>query len=521
MTNKQIPLDVLDTGGSAYVSERKVYPRDVSGLFTRLRTAAVFWLLGMFYLFPWLNWDGRQAVLFDLPARKFYVFGLTFWPQDFIFLAMLLMIAALSLFFFTALAGRLWCGYACPQTVWTEVFLWMERAFEGDRPKRMKLDAGPWTREKLLRKTAKHTAWLLFALWTGFTFVGFFTPIRDLAAHTPFLGVPGWGWSSWETFWVFFYALATWGNAGFLREQVCKYMCPYARFQSAMFDRNTLIIAYDLMRGEPRGPRKRGLASVLERGRGLLDIRTATDYVFRASKHPSAATQAAHAKGTITWDGDLSQVEPLPKFQPEQLGDCIDCTICVQVCPTGIDIRNGLQYECIACGACIDACNEVMDKLGYPQGLIRYSTQNAIDGVPTRVLRPRIVVYGLILLGLMVAWGWGVTHRSPLIAEVLRDRNALYQQDGDRLRNDYTLKLANKTDRAQTYRIRLEADPALGLALSGDPLEINVPAGTVVSQAVEVVAPVSVKGRHPVSFIVEASHGEARAKVDSTFFGPL
>ena len=392
MGNKQIPLEMLDDVGSAYVSERKVYPRDVSGTFNRLRVAAVFWLLGMYYLFPWLQWDGRQAVLFDLPVRKFHVFGLTFWPQDFLFLAMLLMIAALALFFFTALAGRLWCGYACPQTVWTEVFLWMERAIEGDRMKRIKLDAGPWNRVKILRKGGKHLAWLAFALWTGFTFVGFFTPIRELAARAwPF------AWGGWETFWILFYAFATWGNAGFLREQVCKYMCPYARFQSAMFDRNTLVIAYDPMRGEPRGPRKRGLGSVLQRTRGLLDVATAYDYVFRASRHPSAAAQQAQAHATITFDGGLDAA-PLPKFAPVELGDCIDCTLCVQVCPVGIDIRNGLQYECIACGACIDACDAVMDKVGYPRGLIRYSTQNAIDGKPTRVLRPRIIVYGVILL---------------------------------------------------------------------------------------------------------------------------
>ena len=342
--SRRIPIDVVDEqGNSLYISERKIYPRDVAGRLNRLRVAAVFWLLGMFYLFPWLPWDGRQAVLFDLPARKFYVFGLSFWPQDFLFLALLLIIAAMALFFFTALAGRLFCGYACPQTVWTEVFLWMERWTEGDRHQRMKLDAGPWSREKVLRKGGKHVLWLVFALWTGFTFVGFFTPIRELAARAPL------AWGGWETFWVFFYALATWGNAGFLREQVCKYMCPYARFQSAMFDRNTLIIAYDPMRGEPRGPRKRGLGSVLERARGLLEKSVAYDYVFRAHQHPTAADNRLQARGTITFAGAGAQVEPLPKFAPEQLGDCIDCTICVQVCPTGIDIRNGLQYECIGC----------------------------------------------------------------------------------------------------------------------------------------------------------------------------
>ena len=514
MGNKQIPLEVLDSGGAAYVSERKVYPRDVSGPLNRLRVAAVFWLLGMFYLFPWLSWDGRQAVLFDLPARKFHVFAITFWPQDFLFLAMLLMIAALALFFFTALAGRLWCGYACPQTVWTEVFLWMESAIEGDRHKRMKLDAGPWTREKLLRKGGKHVVWLLFALWTGFTFVGFFTPIRELAARAwPYQ------WGGWESFWVFFYALATWGNAGFLREQVCKYMCPYARFQSAMFDRNTLIIAYDPMRGEPRGPRKRGLGSVLERARGLLSKETAYDYVFRAGKHPSAASQAAHAKGTITWDGDLGDVAPLPKFAPEELGDCIDCTICVQVCPTGIDIRNGLQYECIACGACIDACDAVMEKVGYPKGLIRYSTQNAIDGKPSRVLRPRIFVYGTILLALMLGWVWGVTHRTPLIAEVLRDRNALFRETAAGIENGYTLKIVNKTDRAQRYRITFSSDAA-GLALREAPT-VDVAAGSVASQPLTLVAPAGTRGRHALHFEVSALDGKARETVDSSFFGPL
>ena len=513
--SKRIPLDVVDgQGNSLYVSERKVYPRDVSGRFNRLRVAAVVWLLGMFYVFPWLRWDGRQAVLFDLPARKFYVFGLVFWPQDFLFLALLLIIAALALFFFTALAGRLFCGYACPQTVWTEVFLWMERWTEGDRSRRMKLDAGPWNREKILRKGAKHALWLAFALWTGFTFVGFFTPISDLTSRlVPF------AWGGWETFWVLFYALATWGNAGFLREQVCKYMCPYARFQSAMFDRNTLIIAYDPMRGEPRGPRKRGLASVLERARGLLSVATANDYVFRASRHPSAASQQVHAASTVTFDGG-TDAAPLPKFAPDELGDCIDCTLCVQVCPTGIDIRNGLQYECIACGACIDACDEVMLKVGYPKGLIRYSTQNAIDGNPTRVLRPRILVYGLLLLGLLVAWGWGVTHRSELIAEVLRDRNALYRETAEGVENGYTLKLVNKTDQPQRYVIDVAAADLPTLRLR-EASEVDVAAGAVASRPLTLVAPRGTGGRHDLRITVRTRDGATTRSVDSSFFGPM
>lgn len=516
--NKKIAIDLLDDGGNAlYVSERKIYPRDVQGGFQTWRKLAVVVLLGMFYVFPWLRWDGRQAVLFDLPARKFYVFGLNFWPQDFVFLAMLLIIAGLALFFFTALAGRLWCGYACPQTVWTEVFLWMEQWTEGDRNARMKLDAGPWNRNKLMRKGSKHVLWLVFALWTGFTFVGFFTPITDLAARTPFIGQPP-GWGGWETFWVLFYALATWGNAGFLREQVCKYMCPYARFQSAMFDRNTLIIAYDPMRGEPRGPRKRGLQSVLERARGLLDAKTAYDYVVRAA-HFGTDT-AMQAAGTTAVTDVGMKVEPLPKFAPDELGDCIDCTICVQVCPTGIDIRNGLQYECIACGACIDACDQVMDKMGYPHGLIRYATQNAIDGKATRVLRARVWLYGALLLALCLAWAWGVANRSPLIAEVLRDRNALYRQAGDnRIENSYTLKLVNKDTAPHTFRITLQA-PA-GIVLRDGELTVEAQAEQVANLPIVVSAPQDVRGKQAVTFRVQRTDGAAQTDVPSTFFGPM
>src|SRR5690606_7558913 len=421
---------------------------------------------------------------------------------------------ALTLFFVTALAGRLWCGFACPQTVWTETFLWMERWTEGDRAARMKLDAGPWNGEKILRKGAKHTLWLVFALWTGFTFVGFFTPIGELGAR-----LPQWQWGGWETFWVLFYALATWGNAGFLREQVCKYMCPYARFQSAMFDRNTLIIAYDPMRGEPRGPRKRGVGSILQRGRALLDQVTAYDFVFRAALHPTAADNRVQAAGTITLAGAGAVAEPLPKFAPDELGDCIDCTMCVQVCPTGIDIRNGLQYECIACGACIDACDSVMDKMGFERGLIRYSTQNAIDNKPTRVMRPRVLVYGALLLVLGVAWVAGVNMRSPLIVEVLRDRNALYRVADGQVENDYTIKVVNKSDEPHTYRIAIDGAP--DIQLRGNLDAVRAGPQQVISVPVILGAPDSLKGRHPLTFRVETVDGEASETVDSSFFGPM
>ena len=461
------PQAAAATGSDGYVSlyqaQKKIYPRSVTGLFAKWRWFFVFATQIFFYGMPWLQWGGRQALLFDLEARRFYIFGLVLYPQDVIYLSGILIISAMLLFLFTAVAGRQWCGYACPQTVYTEIYLWMERKIEGDRSARMRLDAAPMSAAKFGRKAAKQLAWIAFGLWTGFTFVGYFTPIRELAGH-----VLSWSLGPWETFWIFFYGFATYGNGGYMREQVCKYMCPYARFQSAMFDKDTLIVTYDAKRGEPRGARSK-------------------------------------------------------KADPKALGlgDCVNCTLCVQVCPTGIDIRNGLQYECIACGACIDACDEVMAKMGYPKGLIRYSTLNAIDGKPTRVLRPRVVVYGLILLGLLAGWTWGVLHRSPLIAEVLRDRNALYQQAGDHIANSYTLKLVNKTDTAQTYRVRLEADPALHLRLAGEPLELQVPAGAVASQAIEIDAPANVRGRHPLALVLEDGDGSAKARVESAFFGPI
>ena len=417
---------------SYYAAHQKVYPREVSGTFSRLRITAAWMLLGLFYGLPWLRWEGRQAILFDLPARQFHLFGLTLWPQDFVFLAWLLVIAALSLFFFTAVAGRLWCGYACPQTVWTEVFLWMERVTEGSRARRMKLDAAPWSVDKLGRKLSKQVLWIGFAAWTGFTFVGFFTPITELANRVLAFSATG-----WETFWIVFYGFATYGNAGFLREQVCKYMCPYARFQSAMFDRDTLIISYDTARGEPRGGRRKGL---------------------------DPATRG--------------------------LGSCTDCTLCVQVCPTGIDIRNGLQYECIACAACIDACDSVMDRMGYPRGLVRYDTQHRLEHRSTRILRPRVIVYGVLLAALIAGFIVALAMRKPVGLDVLHDRNTLYRSlaTGE-IENVYLLKIMNKDTRPHQFRVTLDSDEDEGdNAHRLDPQEptFTVPSGEVFNAAVRV-----------------------------------
>ena len=415
---------------SYYEARKKVYPREIKGRFQRLRTLAVFALLGLYYVLPWVQWGDRQALLFDLPARKFYIFNLTFWPQDFYLMAGLLIISAVSLFFVTALAGRLWCGYACPQTVWTEVFLWMEHWTEGDRRQRMKLDKAPWGREKILRKTSKQFLWITFSIWTGFTFVGFFTPVTELGARLMTLEL-----GPWETFWIIFYSFATYGNAGYMREQVCKYMCPYARFQSAMFDRDTLVISYDSQRGETRGSRKRG-----------------TDH---------------KAKG---------------------LGDCIDCTLCVQVCPTGIDIRDGLQIDCIACAACIDACDEVMDKVGYPRGLVRYTTEHALQNTPTRVLRPRVLIYASLLLALLVGFGYAISSRTPLLLDIIRDRNALYRMTNHGLiENVYTLKVMNMDTRAHRYS--LEVSGLAGIHLDLDDKDILVESGEVATLAARVRVP--------------------------------
>ena len=382
-----------------YTSENKIYPRSVQGIFARFRWICVALLLGIFYGLPWLKIGGEQALLFDLPARKFTILGLNFWPQDFYLLAILLIISAVSLFFVTALAGRVWCGYACPQTVWTELFMLVERWIEGDRGKRQKLDKGPWNSNKIMRKSGKQIAWIILSLLTGFTFVAYFTPHAILWQELLDFKLGG-----WELFWIIFYSLAVYGNAGFLREQVCKYMCPYARFQSAMFDKDSLIVAYVEDRGEPRGSRKR-------------------------SDDPAE-------KG---------------------LGSCIDCTLCVQVCPTGIDIREGLQYECIACAACIDVCDDVMDKMGYEPGLIKYTSENALAGKKSKIFRTRTVLYALFLTVITIIWVSLIVNRQVINADLVKDRNSLYQElDSGMIENVFTLRLMNKADTSTALLLSVE-----------------------------------------------------------------
>lgn len=448
---------------SMYESEKKIYPREIDGRFEKLSRLATVTLLGLFYGVAWLQWNGRQAFLFDLPERKFYLLGMTLWPQDFPYLALLLIIAALTLFFFTALAGRLWCGFACPQTVWTEIFIWMEQFTEGTRSQRMKLDKAPWSWNKFRRKFSKQFLWITFSMWTGFTFVGYFTPIRELGADIVALNVGG-----WTLFWGLFYGFATYGNAGYMREQVCKYMCPYARFQSAMFDKDTLIISYDQGRGDPRGGRKRSV------------------------DHKAAG-----------------------------LGDCIDCTLCVQVCPTGIDIRDGLQYECIACAACIDACDSVMDRMNYPRGLVRYTTEHAMKNEETHVIRPRMLVYATLLLVLVGGLVTSMAMRTPIILDVIRDRNALYRElPQDMIENSYTIKLINQTN--DERRFRLEITGVEGIYLDDVEETLVVEGGGVLSLPLRArTHRDNAHGVAKIDFTATALDDETEFVVeDSRFLGP-
>jgi cytochrome c oxidase accessory protein FixG len=453
---------------SFYEKHKKVYIRDVKGWWNNWRWILVFFTQILFYGAPWLEWNGRQAVLLHLVERKFYLFGLVLWPQDVFYLALLLIISAYALFLFTAVAGRLFCGYACPQTVYTEIFMWVENRIEGDRSVRMKLDKGPMTARKFRLKAIKHAVWLLISLWTGFTLVAYFTPVDELLAALPF------NLSGWELFWTFFYGGFCYMQAGFLREQVCKYMCPYARFQGVMFDPDTLVITYDPERGEPRGARKKSVD--------------------------------AKASG---------------------LGDCVDCGLCVAVCPTGIDIRKGQQYECIGCGACIDACDPVMDKVGNPRGLIRYTTENALAlhfgprEVMAHILRPRIILYTVILLAIIGASTWSLATRVPLKVDVIRDRSLLAREaDDGRIENVYNLKIMNTTEEPKRYALSVEG--LEGIELVG---ERSVEVGSAENHEITVVVRVPPDsgrtGANTIYFDVKAeNHDQIAVHEKASFLMP-
>ncbi|GAB3379467.1 cytochrome c oxidase accessory protein CcoG [Spongiibacter taiwanensis] len=445
-----------------YQKREKIYTRKIEGFFQRLRLFTGWPLLIGYFLLPWLRWDGHQAVLFDLPARKFHILGLTFWPQDMTLLAWVLIVAAFGLFTITNFAGRVWCGYTCPQTVWTSIFMWLEQKSEGTRNQRIKLDARPWNLEKLRKKGLKHALWMGFALLTGFTFIGYFTDIRGLL-----MDFTQWQVNPWALSWTVFFTLATYINAGWMREQVCLYMCPYARFQSVMFDPDTLVISYDQDRGEPRGSRKRGT-----------------------------------------------------KGSPNQ-GDCIDCRLCVQVCPTGIDIRNGLQYQCIGCALCVDACNSVMEKMGYAKGLIRYASENSLQHKPSRILRPRLIGYTTVLVVMAALLILQLASRTLIEFSVIRDRQALYSVAADdHIENHYTIKVANKGSTLQHFQLHMDTDAPLEIHGNS---RISVPGG----ELMELPLRIRMKpGSHPaertevrLTLVGEQSEAES-ATVSTSFYTP-
>jgi len=379
-----------------YKSQASVYVREQKGLYQKIRRNTNWLLMFIFIAMPFVQFNDQQAVLLDVVKQEFRIFNLTFWPQDFILLAGIFMVAAFALFFVTTWLGRVWCGYVCPQTVWTLAFVWVEHRIEGTRNKRIALDKAPWTLSKFVKKTAKHLIWQLMSLVTATTFISYFIPVNELYS-TMFL----FDWSGAVTFWVLFFALATYGNAGWMREHVCIHLCPYSRFQSAMFDKNTLMVAYDAKRGENRAPRKR-------------------------------------------------------KDDPKTLGlgDCVDCNLCVDVCPAGIDIRNGIQYECINCGLCIDACDETMEKFNYPKGLIRYTSEQNLAGKEVKRFNLKIISYGSLTVMFIVLLGLWFNNRVPLEANIIRDRNALYRVNYEGIvENTYTLKILNKSQKPLHFDI--------------------------------------------------------------------
>ncbi|MGJ8619046.1 MAG: cytochrome c oxidase accessory protein CcoG [Methylophilaceae bacterium] len=458
---------------SLYKAQEKIYPRSIFGYFAKWRWLMIWLTQLFFYGVPWLQWGQRQALLFDLEAKRFYIFKLVLYPQDLIYLTGILIISALSLFLFTAVAGRLWCGYTCPQTVYTEIFLWIERKIEGDRAKRMKLDSSAMSAEKLFRKAAKHFVWIGFAAWTGFTFVGYFSPIRELWA-----GITTFDLGPWATFWVVFYSFATYGNAGFMREQVCKYMCPYARFQSAMFDHDTLIVTYDEERGEPRG--------------------------------------AGSRKNTE---------------KTESLGSCIDCSLCVQVCPTGIDIRDGLQYECIGCGLCADVCDSVMDRVGDKRGLIKYTTENAMKNhwtrnqVFRRILRPRVLIYSTILSLLVVGLLTSLWFRTSFKVDIIRDRSVMARLvEGGMLENVYRLQIMNATEETQQYRLDVSGVDGLQIGLGKTKSNKLITVAPTEARWIVVHASVpdgSLKsGSHEIEFEIQSMNSSETLKEESKFLVP-
>lgn len=463
----KIPVQQVEAAKpqSMYQKRKNIYVREVTGFFQRTRTIFLLLLMLMYFGVAWLSWDGQQLVWFNLPARQFHIFGATFWPQDFMLLSGMLIICAYGLFTITNFAGRIWCGYSCPQTAWSFIFIWIEEKIEGTRNQRIKLDKQKMNFTKFRKKTTKHVLWILVALATGITFVGYFSPIRELIPSLLTLNA-----GSWEYFWIGFFLVATYVNAGFMREQVCIYMCPYARFQSVMYDADTLAVTYDFNRGEPRGKKRKKTE------------------------------------------------------EPKPLGDCVDCSLCVQVCPTGIDIRDGLQYQCIACALCIDACDSVMDKLERPKGLIRYATEKEIEGGTTNILRPRLIGYAAMLLLMIGTMTYAIASRTPFGLDIERDRGSLYRiTPNDTIQNSYTLKLKNMSQTPQQYEIRVEGiDKAIFDGKKIHKMSVNQLKEVAVNIEVDPSETKIKNTRTDIEFIIiDTKTNEEVAREESRFIAPV
>tara|TARA_R110001592_G_scaffold296139_2_gene566474 strand:+ start:3184 stop:4638 length:1455 start_codon:yes stop_codon:yes gene_type:complete len=446
-----------------YESRKKIYVKKISGLFQSIRKVSLWLLMIAYFSICWISINGQQLLHFDLPARKFHIYGMTFWPQEFILLSILLIICAYGLFFVTTLFGRVWCGYTCPQTAWTFIYMWIEEKTEGSRNQRMKLDKAEFSTTKLLKKSAKHLLWLLVAFATGLTFVGYFYPIRELVPDLFTFSID----NSWALFWIGFFTLATYINAGWLREQVCLYMCPYARFQSVMFDADTLVVSYNKERGDPRGSRKRDA-----------------------------------------------------NYKEQGLGDCVDCGMCVQVCPTGIDIRDGLQYECIGCALCIDACDSIMDKMNYDKGLISYTTEHRLEGKQSHIVRPKTIAYAALLTIMIGAFSYSLITRIPLELDVIRDRGALYQLTGmGQIENTYTLKIMNMSDDTQTFKLSVSGLKGLKITSTTD---ITVRSGEIYTlpTSVEVDPKYMNVSTYDIEFLIQSKNDpNLKAESESRFLG--